>query len=81
VTLDGQIGREKYQSVAGSLSSFLRFVDALLDTNETERPPAPGARASGRRIALASQVQGEWERKSMGHGTQATNLAIRTSTN
>jgi hypothetical protein len=34
VTLDGQIGREKYQSVAGSLSSFLRFVDALLDTNE-----------------------------------------------
>lgn len=34
VTLDGQIGREKYQSVAGSLSSFLRFVDALRDTNE-----------------------------------------------
>jgi hypothetical protein len=29
VTLDGQIGREKYQSVAGSLTSFLRFVDAL----------------------------------------------------
>lgn len=32
ITLDGQIGREKYQSVAGSLSSFLRFVDALRDT-------------------------------------------------
>ncbi|RKP45976.1 hypothetical protein [Trinickia fusca] len=29
VTLDGQIGREKYQSVAGSLNAFLRFVDAL----------------------------------------------------
>jgi hypothetical protein len=35
VTLDGQIGREKYQSVAGSLSSFLRFVDALRDTEPT----------------------------------------------
>jgi hypothetical protein len=34
ITLDGQIGREKYQSVAGSLSSFLRFVDALRETNE-----------------------------------------------
>lgn len=34
VTLDGQIGREKYQSVAGSLSSFLRFVDALRDTDK-----------------------------------------------
>ncbi len=29
VTLDGQIGREKYPSVAGSLASFMRFVDAL----------------------------------------------------
>lgn len=29
ITLDGQIGREKYQSIAGSLTSFLRFVDAL----------------------------------------------------
>jgi hypothetical protein len=35
VTLDGQIGREKYQSVAGSLSSFLRFVDALRDTEQS----------------------------------------------
>ncbi len=32
ITLDGQIGREKYQSVAGSLASFLRFVDALRET-------------------------------------------------
>ena len=29
VTLDGRIGRETYQSIAGSLASFLRFVDAL----------------------------------------------------
>lgn len=29
VTLDGQIGREKYQSIAGSLTAFRRFVDAL----------------------------------------------------
>jgi hypothetical protein len=34
ITLDGQIGREKYQSVAGSLSSFLRFVNALRDTDQ-----------------------------------------------
>lgn len=32
VTLDGQIGREKYQSVAGSLTCFMRFVDALRQT-------------------------------------------------
>lgn len=31
VTLDGQIGREKYQSVAGSLRSFQRFAAALYD--------------------------------------------------
>ncbi|WP_179404938.1 hypothetical protein [Burkholderia guangdongensis] len=29
VTLDGQIGREKYQSVAGSVSALQRFVAAL----------------------------------------------------
>lgn len=32
VTLDGQIGREKYQSVAGSLHAFQRFAAALRDT-------------------------------------------------
>ena len=32
VTLDGQIGREKYQSVAGSLRAFQRFAAALRDT-------------------------------------------------
>lgn len=29
VTLDGQIGHEKYQSVAGSLRAFQRFATAL----------------------------------------------------
>jgi hypothetical protein len=29
ITLDGQIGREKYQSIAGSLSAFRRFAQAL----------------------------------------------------
>ncbi|AOJ05360.1 hypothetical protein WS70_27090 [Burkholderia mayonis] len=29
VTLDGQIGRERYQSVAGSLASLMRFANAL----------------------------------------------------
>ena len=29
VTLDGQIGRETYQSVTGSLASFERFAQAL----------------------------------------------------
>jgi hypothetical protein len=29
ITLDGQIGREKYQSIAGSLASFGRFAEAL----------------------------------------------------
>lgn len=29
VTLDGQIGREKYESIAGSIAAFRRFADAL----------------------------------------------------
>jgi hypothetical protein len=29
VTLDGLIGREKYQSVAGSLTALMRFAEAL----------------------------------------------------
>lgn len=32
VTLDGRIGRETYQSVAGSLTSFLRFANELRAT-------------------------------------------------
>ena len=31
ITLDGQIGREKYQSIAGSLHAFKRFAEALCD--------------------------------------------------
>ena len=38
VTLGGQIGREKYQSVAGSLASFMRFVDALRSTPVDDVP-------------------------------------------
>lgn len=39
VTLDGQIGREKYQSIAGSLNAFRRFTQALCNTSRqtTER--------------------------------------------
>jgi len=37
VTLDAQIGREKYQSIAGSLASFKRFADALRTSIETPR--------------------------------------------
>jgi hypothetical protein len=33
VTLDGQIGREKYQSIAGSLNAFRRFAQALCSTS------------------------------------------------
>lgn len=29
ITLDGQIGREKYQSIAGSLHAFKCFAEAL----------------------------------------------------
>ncbi|WP_322047355.1 hypothetical protein [Paraburkholderia sp. J67] len=38
VTLDGQIGREKYQSVAGSLPAFQRFAAALRDALEASCP-------------------------------------------
>lgn len=29
IMLDGQIGREKYQSIAGSMHAFKRFAEAL----------------------------------------------------
>lgn len=32
ITLDGQIGREKYQSIADSIASFRRFAEALRAT-------------------------------------------------
>jgi hypothetical protein len=33
ITLDGQIGREKYQSIAGSLNAFRRFAQALCNAS------------------------------------------------
>jgi hypothetical protein len=38
VTLDGQIGREKYQSVAGSVTSLMRFVDAVRESLAAQVP-------------------------------------------
>ncbi|MBB3261913.1 hypothetical protein F4827_006787 [Paraburkholderia bannensis] len=38
VTLDGQIGREKYQSVSGSLVAFQRFATALREALSVPRP-------------------------------------------
>lgn len=38
VTLDGQIGREKYQSVAGSVASLQRFAAALRDMLVEQAP-------------------------------------------
>ncbi|CAE6689796.1 hypothetical protein PQR37_03610 [Paraburkholderia nemoris] len=32
ITLDGQIGREKYQSIAGSLHAFKRFAEAFCES-------------------------------------------------
>ena len=40
ITLDGQIGRTKYQSIAGSLTSFMRFVDALRANGAASAPHA-----------------------------------------
>ena len=48
ITLDGQIGRERYQSITGSLASLRRFV-AALHLTRTDRsvssPSLPGANA------------------------------------
>ncbi|TCW84916.1 hypothetical protein C5O80_06620 [Burkholderia sp. SRS-46] len=43
VTLDGQIGREKYQSIAGSVAALQRFAAALRQqaAREAATPPAP----------------------------------------
>ncbi|OXI29977.1 hypothetical protein CFB89_22345 [Burkholderia sp. AU16741] len=38
VTLDGQIGREKYQSVAGSVLALQRFAAALRARNAADAP-------------------------------------------
>lgn len=44
VTLDGQIGREKYQSVAGSVLALQRFAAALCARADTATPVVPGTR-------------------------------------
>jgi hypothetical protein len=38
ITLDGQIGREKYQSVAGSLTALMRFVEAVRGSVASSEP-------------------------------------------
>ncbi|KVH63617.1 hypothetical protein WS89_06480 [Burkholderia sp. MSMB1072] len=50
VTLDGQIGREKYQSVVGSVLALQRFAAALHARNAADAADAP-ARSEPRRKA------------------------------
>ncbi|KML60959.1 hypothetical protein VL15_07595 [Burkholderia cepacia] len=48
VTLDGQIGREKYQSVAGSLLSLQRFAAALRARAAADAPAVSEPRRKAR---------------------------------
>nr|WP_230959750.1 hypothetical protein [Burkholderia cepacia] len=48
VTLDGQIGREKYQSVAGSVLALQRFAAALCARAAPDAPAAVEARRKAR---------------------------------
>ncbi|OED19090.1 hypothetical protein [Burkholderia sp. A2] len=48
VTLDGQIGREKYQSVAGSVLALQRFAAALSARNAADAPAASEPRRKAR---------------------------------
>ncbi|MBY4871040.1 hypothetical protein DIE14_02620 [Burkholderia sp. Bp9017] len=48
VTLDGQIGREKYQSVAGSVFALQRFATALCARAAADAPVVPGTRRKTR---------------------------------
>ncbi|WP_176039477.1 hypothetical protein [Burkholderia stabilis] len=48
VTLDGQIGREKYQSVAGSVLALQRFAAALCARAEAEAPAVSEPRRKAR---------------------------------
>lgn len=47
VTLDGQIGREKYQSVAGSVTALQRFAAALRQSLAGDEAPRAAAVAAG----------------------------------
>ncbi|AXK62458.1 hypothetical protein [Burkholderia sp. IDO3] len=48
VMLDGQIGREKYQSVAGSVLALQRFAAALCARADADAPVVPGTRRKTR---------------------------------
>ena len=48
VTLDGQIGREKYQSVAGSVLALQRFAAALRARNAADPPAVSEPRRKAR---------------------------------
>ncbi|WP_105132820.1 hypothetical protein [Burkholderia sp. BE12] len=48
VTLDGQIGREKYQSVVGSVLALQRFAAALDARNAADVPAGPELRRKAR---------------------------------
>lgn len=48
VTLDGQIGREKYQSVAGSVLALQRFAAVLSARNAADAPAASEPRRKAR---------------------------------
>ena len=48
VMLDGQIGREKYQSVAGSVLALQRFAAALRARADADTPAVAGPRRKAR---------------------------------
>ncbi|MGU7780761.1 hypothetical protein [Burkholderia sp. PU8-34] len=49
VTLDGQIGREKYQSIAGSVAALQRFAAALRQQMLSTAPAPAAPRRTARR--------------------------------
>ncbi|PAJ88489.1 hypothetical protein [Burkholderia ubonensis] len=58
VTLDGQIGREKYQSIVGSVAALQRFAAALRQQAAVAAPaPSPMRRASRRGHVRVSRTR------------------------
>ncbi|KVP37086.1 hypothetical protein [Burkholderia ubonensis] len=58
VTLDGQIGREKYQSIVGSVAALQRFAAALRQQAAVAAPaPSPVRRASRRGHVRVSRTR------------------------
>ncbi|MET3213901.1 UNVERIFIED_ORG: hypothetical protein ABIC48_001644 [Burkholderia territorii] len=86
VTLDGQIGREKYQSVAGSVLALQRFAAALSARNAADAPAAsePVARRApaGRMRIVCAAAHAAHVRRSMScvrmHGCVAARAAGTT---